>query len=594
MATAVAGDEQVVERLRGADLPCELHVGLGHPAARTGRVGCEAGPQHDRRRIRVARGDAERERVGEVDRRQRGRGASVGGGRGRGRALRSWSWSCVGPVGGRRHRGGRARRAPVRGRRARRRQQRQPAGDHAAAGDRSHAPESGPSAGPRRIVRPERLDAGDASVHAGSRVLDAGVRVGAGGAGEQGLEVGALGEADGMVDRLARLAEDAQVPAGAAGGAADRGDELVGGHPAAARRLDEQTVRGDQPQGLVGQLGVRAERSGHVGLALGERGWIDDDDVELAVLAAEAVHHLERVALLDRVAARGDRGQAAVVVHVALGGRQRAGAGVHAQHRCGAAGCGVDAEPAGAGEHVEHRRAGGQRADQGAVVALVEERPRLLPVDHVGLELQSELAVQDRCAGGLAVQGHAVVEAVHRRRALQRPGQAQHHGARPQRRHDDRQDRGQVGDPRRAVQLEHEGVGVAVEHEPGEAVVLPVDAAVPGGVRGRQRRPSFQRGVQATLPERCIDRRRRTTVEDLQADRRARVVQPDRDELALVVEHHGQVTGRAAGAERTDRLGVDPRMSGDDLAAGVGGEAHGEALVRRGRQVRRQRHAARG
>ena len=42
------------------------------------------------------------------------------------------------------------------------------------------------------------------------------------GAGEDGLEVGALGEADRVVDRLSGLADDVQVPAGPAGGAAAR------------------------------------------------------------------------------------------------------------------------------------------------------------------------------------------------------------------------------------------------------------------------------------------------------------------------------------------------------------------------------------
>src|SRR3954452_23314039 len=133
-------------------------------------------------------------------------------------------------------------------------------------------------------------------------------------------------------------------------------------------------------------------------------------------------------------------------------------------------------------------------------------------------------------------------------------------------------------DPRRRVQLDDEGVCVAVEDEAGKAVVLAVEHPIPVSVVA-DHGASFDGRADALLPEGRVDVDRLAGMKDPNPYRRARIPQPDGDEVAIVVEDHREVANRAAVADRRDRFVEHPRMTGGDLAAGVRGDANGHSLV---------------
>ena len=356
---------------------------------------------------------------------------------------------------------------------------------------------------------------------------------------------------------------------------------------AGARRLHEQPALRDQRDRERGQALVGGDRPRDLRRVLRERRRVDDHDVEATPCGAQALQLGERIAGEHLVRARGDGRQRAVERHVALRRRDGERARVDGQHGVRAAGGRVDGEPAGAAEDVEHAGAAGERADAAAVVALVEEVPGLLAANDVGLEREPRLEERHGPLDRLACDELALLQPV-QVLVAGRAREAQHDRGRPAQ-VDERVDHvAQVRHPRRRVQLHDEHVRVAIDDEAGQAVVLAVDEPVAGGRRielGRERRPSLDRRAEPR-PEPCrVDRHRRALVEHLHADGRRRVPQPDRDEAAVVVEHDGEVAGRALAGGAADRAVVQPRVTGLQAPASIGRHAQRDALRRRGGQV---------
>ncbi len=232
-------------------------------------------------------------------------------------------------------------------------------------------------------------------------------------------------------------------------------------------------------------------------------------------------------------------------------------------------------EASGAGEHIEHAGALAHRGQQRPVLPLVEEVPGLLAADHVGLEQQPVLEERHRLDGQVTHHGH--------RPAADAATMAHDHGRRNDQLTETVDDVRKVGQPGRGVDLRHVRVVVAIDHEAGQAVVLPVDEAIPGGVAGLlQRPPVRQRGAQSPGPERRVDRRRPAVVQDTDADRRVRVVQADGDERPVRIEDDRQVARGPVVADGRDRPVEHPRMPGPDLALGVAGDAHRHPAARLG------------
>ena len=165
-----------------------------------------------------------------------------------------------------------------------------------------------------------------------------------------------------------------------------------------------------------------------------------------------------------------------IELYVCVGESRGLGRGVDGVDGEGSAAHGVDGEAAGVAEHIEHLAASGIALEQGAVVALVEEEAGLLPLHPVDVEAEAVL------------QGDVAVEAAHEILVL---------GIEPRLIRQGRlalvvdiADAGAgktgegVGDLEAremhagAVGLHHGGVGVDVDHEPGEEITLAVHKAV--------------------------------------------------------------------------------------------------------------------
>ena len=119
----------------------------------------------------------------------------------------------------------------------------------------------------------------------------------------------------------------------------------------------------------------------------------------------------------------------------------------------------------------------------------------------------------------------------------------------------------EMGNPGGGVKFEDERVGVAVEDEAGQTVVLAVDETVAGGVL------SFEGGAQArsiykfVLKPVGVDGRGFAGLQNAHADRRGGVVQTDRQKAPLVIEDDGQIAGRARVTLLADGLIENPGMS---------------------------------
>ena len=133
-------------------------------------------------------------------------------------------------------------------------------------------------------------------------------------------------------------------------------------------------------------------------------------------------HHLEGVAERGVDAVRPECDPAGVGGHVGAGGLDRTRTLIDEVDRRRAGRGGVDAESAGATEDVEHGATGAVGGDQGPVLALIEERARLLPAHHVGGEVEPELAIGDRGARGFADDCESVGQRRRQMRGGEPPG----------------------------------------------------------------------------------------------------------------------------------------------------------------------------
>ena len=222
-------------------------------------------------------------------------------------------------------------------------------------------------------------------------------------------------------------------------------------------------------------------------------------------------------------------------------------------------------------------------ADADAIGSLIEEVAGLLAGADVGVELQAGLEEPHRAVGNTPGD-HVAVLQTEGLAGLQIAGEAQHHARAAGGVEQRLDDRHEVREPDRGVELDDEHVGVAVDDEAGHAVVLAVEDSVcevcSVGI-GRERDADVEGGADRRVPPVVVDRRRLADVEDAELDRRVGVVERQRDELAIVVEDHGEIAGGRLVADRGDRLLEHPRMPGADVAERVGGDADGEALVAR-------------
>ena len=330
-----------------------------------------------------------------------------------------------------------------------------------------------------------------------------------------------------------------------------------------------------------------------LGLAFRQRRRIEDHQVEGAHRTVG--EPLEGIALHLVVRHGADPRVVVVQREVALGRCERVGRQVEVGHRLRAAASRVEAEPAGEAERVQHLRPGRQGPDDPAVVALVEEEPGLLPADDVGLEPQAGFAEHhDRTRRLLArrrgaAELRAVLEADQARRFLAVPAQAQDQAGRLEHRLDHRCQLRHAGQPHGRVELEHQGVGVAVEHETRPTIALAVDEPEAVGVRSDGLRCAARhRGVEPRAPPRRIDSDRLAGVEDPDADGRTGIEEADGEELVAPVVDDRELARLGVAVLLAQGVAVDPRMAAADDGFRRRGDAEAETGLGDGRRHRRE------
>ena len=210
---------------------------------------------------------------------------------------------------------------------------------------------------------------------------------GSGRRGKEALEVGALGEAHGVIDGVAGAVDLVQGAACLLRRPVHRRVKALGAHPAGARGHHQRPARRQDAQRQPREARIGCERAAHLVFALGERRRIDDHQAKALPAPAQIGESRERVGCQHGMARGGHCREVPVEREVALGSGQRGCAGVEAQHLGRAAPRGVEGKAAGVGENVQRAPARGQLAHARPVIALVEEEPRLLPPQHVGLEM---------------------------------------------------------------------------------------------------------------------------------------------------------------------------------------------------------------
>ena len=237
----------------------------------------------------------------------------------------------------------------------------------------------------------------------------------------------------------------------------------------------------------------------------------------------------------------------------------------------GPAARGGDGEAARVGEDVEHAPALGQRLDEIARVALVEVEARLLPRQHVHEVAPPTLPDRDRPARRVSPQ-----RALSRREALAPRGrrvgalEADRCSARGL----ERAGHGLAarGHPGRG-QLHDHHVGVAVRHEPRQAIRLGVHEPHRIGIPQQGiARASRQRRRNALL-EPALGRRLLAEGQQPHPQRRVRREVPEAQHLPLGGEHAREGTGRRrflAGLHARDRAGEHPGMAPAHRAIAAG------------------------
>lgn len=384
-----------------------------------------------------------------------------------------------------------------------------------------------------------------------------------------------------MVEGMTRPAPFLERMSGGGGGHGDGAMELLGSYTCAATALHEPPAGLYEPDGEICQTTVGAEGALDVVLTLSERRRVDDDDVELLTASHTSLHVVESIGDDSGDGAGLHRREVRIAVEVATGDGEGRCAEVDGGDPCRASRSGVDGETAGRGEHVENRAALATTPDElghhGPVVALIEEVPRLLAVDDIGLESEPVLEKRHRLVGSGAEESIALLESV-QSACVEGASETQYERRRVPEFVDRLGDVREVRDPRGGVHLEdHRGV-VAVEDETGHRVAFAVDESDARGVAAvDEGLATISRSLEAAAPEGPVDGGRCPVVQDPDAQGARRVEQADGDELALGVEDHGEIARVAIARDRGDGVVVDPGVPGPDVTQGVGGDAHGEA-----------------
>lgn len=199
---------------------------------------------------------------------------------------------------------------------------------------------------------------------------------------------------------------------------------------------------------------------------------------------------------------------------------------------------------------------------------MVKKVAGLLAAAHVGFEDQAALGEADRRI--VEVPGdHVTVGQAKGLPGSHVSGQPQHHRAGPGCGEQGVHQHRQVWEPHRRVQLDHQRVGVPVDHKPGHGVVFAVDQPVGGsspGLCGDERCPTGGGRHHPLGPEVLIDLDGPADVEDPDRNGGVGVVQPNGRKLALVIEDDGQVARRALVVDRGHRTLVHPGVPPPNLA----------------------------
>ena len=219
-------------------------------------------------------------------------------------------------------------------------------------------------------------------------------------------------------------------------------------------------------------------------------------------------------------------------------GKHRA-ARIHAGHLIRAAARGIHGTRSGVGKAVQHPTMPAQRLHPGAVIALIQEEPGLLPSQHIRLKLQAVLQKADRAARRRAGEDRAVGQASERLAGrLHRPAQAKHYAPALHRPLDRLQEHRHMRHPGAGVELEHQRLVIAIQHQPRQSVILAVHQPIPRRDRGARQRLAPADRLRHSLPEPPdIDGNRPVALEDAHPDRRGGIVESQRQKaVAPVVE----------------------------------------------------------
>jgi hypothetical protein len=180
---------------------------------------------------------------------------------------------------------------------------------------------------------------------------------------------------------------------GCADGVGEFGWADVGG----AGSGEEDAVGFEVLGGGGGELVVGLDGCGAVAFAPGQRGGVDDDDVEaLGGLGGEPC---EGIGADGMARAGGDRGEVEIGGEIAAAGVEGVLTDVDIRDRAGPGAGGVERECAGEAEGIEDIGSLGDGGEAAAVVALVEVETGFLAVADIGEELKTVFEEGDRVRG---------------------------------------------------------------------------------------------------------------------------------------------------------------------------------------------------
>jgi hypothetical protein len=144
-----------------------------------------------------------------------------------------------------------------------------------------------------------------------------------------------------------------------------------------------------------------------------------------------------------------------------------------------------------------------------------------------------------------------------------------------------------VGEPGGSVEFEDECFGVAVDDQPGQAVVLAVDKAIAVRVLRCERHAELRGGCEFFLKPIGVDDGGGAALQHAHADGRSWVVETDGEEFAFVIEDDGEITRNTRVALLGDGVLEDPRVSLTQGAFGGRSDVQCDAFFSRAREMRK-------